>query len=207
MTKLTLQTFFFLLSSMLFALACGSDDDDRKGIDNPADAEHAYRGIDLAIDKALNLGMQGFNAASSANIAPQTGTGDVQGTLVVGGQVDQGASANKTMRLTTDFTTYEDAVPANGDAGVLHVVYDAVSGGTTTLEIKLLNLPDGTFTGTFQQTLHMTGDLEGDVVLDLTFSGDIRAAAGGGIERVPGTTVITGTATSPYGTFNVNITR
>lgn len=208
MTNTTVKTLLVFLASVLFAFACGSDNKDTKAVNNADDAKHAYLGIDPAIDKALNLGMQGFNAASSANIAPQTANGDIQGKLVVGGQVDQGASANKTMRLTTDFTSYEDVVALSaGDANLLHVIYDAVSGGTTTLEIKLMNLPNGTFTGTFIQTLHMSGDLQGDVTLNLTFTGDIRATSTGGIERVPGSTVITGTATSPYGTYTVNITR
>lgn len=206
MTKLTTSLFLFL-ASLFFTVACGSDSGNSKAVSNADQAKRAYDGIDHAIDKALNLGMQGFNAATSANISPQTGSGDVKGTLVVGGQVDQGASANKTMRLTTDFTGYEDAVFANGDAGALHIVYDAVSGGTATLTMKLSNIPNGTFSGTFVQTLHMTGDLQGDVTLNLAFHGDIRATSTGGIERVPGTTVITGTATSPYGTFAVNITR
>lgn len=198
---------FFLLCVMLVLAACGSSNDNPKsGVSNPDQARLAYLGIDKAVDKALNLGMQGFNQASSANIAPQTGTGDVQGTLVVGGQVDQGASANKTMRLTTDFTNYEDAVSVP-DAGALHVIYNASSGGTTDLTMMLMNIPNGTFSGTFVQTLHMTGDLQGDVTLNLTFSGRIQSSASGGIERVPGTTVITGTAQSPYGTYAVNITR
>lgn len=202
----TIRAFAVLLATLLFAFACGSDEERKPGVSNTESARRAYLGLDSAIEKALNLGMQGFNAATSANIAPQTTSGDVGGTLVVGGQVDQGASANKTMRLATDFTTYEDAVAVNGDAQVLHIVYDAISGGTTTLEIKLAGIPDGTFTGTFQQTLHMSGDLEGDVILDLAFSGDIQAGTGGGIERVPGTTHVTGTATSPYGTYTVDLT-
>lgn len=206
MTNTSLMKSFFLLCAMLVFAACGSSDDHPKGVSNPDQARRAYLGIDLAIDKALNLGMQGFSQATSANISPQTTQGNVQGTLVVGGQVDQGASANKTMRLTTDFTSYEDAVPVS-EAGVLHIIYDAVSGGVPGLTIKLSNIPNGTFDGNFVQTLHMSGDLQGDVALNLTFSGSIRSTASGGIERVPGTTVITGTAQSPYGTYAVNITR
>jgi len=47
----------------------------------------------------MQLGFDGFNSASSANIATQTAAGAKSGTLTVTGQVDQGASANKGMRL------------------------------------------------------------------------------------------------------------
>lgn len=211
MTNTSMIKGFLFTCAMLVPVACGSSNDHPPAaVASAEQAQRAYLGIDKAIDKALNLGMQGFNQATSANISPQTGHGDVQGTLVVGGQVDQGASANKTMRLTTDFTKYEDNVPSNEavpDSGFLHIIYDAASGGTTDLTLMLANIPNGTFSGTFVQTLHMTGDLQGDVALNLTINGNIQSSATGGIERVPGTTVINGTAQSPYGTYTVNITR
>ena len=86
MTKRSTLKALLFLAVTPWALGCGDDDDDGKGVTNPEDARDSYLGIDLAIPKALNLGMDGFNAATSANIAPQTGTGDVQGTLVVGGE-------------------------------------------------------------------------------------------------------------------------
>jgi hypothetical protein len=196
-----------LLAVMLCAtLGCG---DDGNKVSNSDNARRAYLGIDLSIDKAINLGMQGFNLASSANIAPQTGNGDTMGTLVVAGHVDQGASSNKTMNLTTDYTNYEDAARAPNDGGVLKIVYNAASGGATDLSMKLANIPNGTFNGSFMQTLHMSGDLQGDVTLNVTFNGDLQPVASGSmqIQRKPGTTHITGTATSTYGTYAVDLTR
>ena len=58
-----------------------------------------------------SLGFAGFNAASSANIPPQMTTGDVAGTLTVTGQVDQGASSNKNMRLVEALVGYQDKSP------------------------------------------------------------------------------------------------
>ena len=54
-------------------------------------ARRAYLGLDNSIEKSLNLGFAGFNAATSANIAPQTTTGTTTGMLTVTGQVDQGS--------------------------------------------------------------------------------------------------------------------
>ena len=48
----------------------------------------------------------------------------------------------------------------------------------------------------------------GDLALNLTFTGMLQAGSGGAIvTRQPGTTHITGTATSAAGTYNVNVTR
>lgn len=204
-----------LLSSivlcLLLAASCGDDDE----VSSPAEARLAYIGLDRAVDRALNLGLQGFNQASSANIAPQTGNGDVGGTLVVTGQVDQGASVNKEMRLFTAFTLYEDRI-AGGDAGVgdeSDIVYNTDATALPALNLSLRNIPSttgttGTFTGTWTGKVAMTGELEGDVTLNLTLAGDIRVVSGGsGIERVPGTTHVTGTATSRYGSYTVDLMR
>src|SRR5690606_6879488 len=71
-------------------------------------ARRAYLGLDTSIEKALTLGLQGFNAASSANISPQSTDGDETGLITVTGQVDQGASANKGMRLFVQLEEYSD---------------------------------------------------------------------------------------------------
>ena len=92
-----------LLAAVLAASACGSD-----AVNSVGDAQNAYLGLDLSIDKAITLGFNGFNSASSANISPQITNGTASGTLTVTGQVDQGASANKGMRLFTAFANYSD---------------------------------------------------------------------------------------------------
>ena len=84
-------------------------------VSTEADAELAYLGLDSIIEKAMNLGFAGFNAASSANIDEQAGVGDVSGDILVNGQVDQGNSDNKGMRLTVALVEYADEVLLNED--------------------------------------------------------------------------------------------
>ena len=182
-----------ILAAILAASACGSD-----SVSSVGDARNAYLGLDLSIDKAITLGFDGFNSASSANISPQTTNGTAHGTLTVSGQVDQGASANKGMRLFTAFTNYSD----NGQ-----ISYNTASANLPALNMMLLNIPTGTLTGTLVGTVTMTGDEQGDLTLNLSFQGQLQAGTGGKVERKPGTTRITGTATSAAGTFNVDVTR
>jgi hypothetical protein len=194
------------LIGLVLLLSCGSDT-----VSSDEEARLAYLGLDRAIERALNLGMDGFSAAQSANIPAQTGNGDVSGTLVVSGQVDQGESPNKEMRLESAFTMYQDRFPAAADGGVdvaSGITYDTVEGALPSLDLSLRGIPDGTFTGTFTGRVRMSGELRGDVTLDLAFTGDLRMPAGGaGIERVPGSTRVTGTATSEYGVYTVDLTR
>src|SRR5262245_4028116 len=93
----------FLLMLFLALPGCGSDD-----VGSEEDAKLAYEGLDGSIDKSIQLGFKGFNEASSANIAPQTDKGDKAGTVTVAGQVDHGASDNKTMNLTVELKGYSD---------------------------------------------------------------------------------------------------
>jgi hypothetical protein len=182
-----------LLAVVLAASACGSD-----SVNSVGDAQNAYLGLDLSIDKAITLGFNGFNSASSANIAPQTANGSASGTLTVTGQVDQGASANKGMRLFTAFANYSD----NGE-----ITYNTASTALPALNMMLVNIPTGTLTGTLVGKVTMSGEEEGDLTLNLSFQGQLQLGAGGIVERKPGTTRITGTATSAAGTFNVDVTR
>src|SRR3954469_14758955 len=89
---------------LLMVLLAGCGD----SVSSDEQARRAYLGLDPSIDKAITLGFAGFNAASSANISPQTAMGTVSGTLTVTGQVDQGSSANKGMRLLTEYVMYSD---------------------------------------------------------------------------------------------------
>ena len=53
----------------------------------------------------------------------------------------------------------------------------------------------------------MTGDIEGSVELELTFAGDIEDDGAEGIQRVLGTTVVTGVARSgDDGSYEVELT-
>jgi MYXO-CTERM domain-containing protein len=191
---------------LLIAAACESS-----SVSSEEQARRIYLGLDLAVERALNLGMDGFNAASSANIPAQAGPGEVSGTLTITGQVDQGASANKGMRLRTAFATYSDlaVIPAGvtADAGPGGLVYDTDAAALPALDLSLRGIPDGTFTGTLTGTVIASGDLDGDVVLAVSFAGQIQSAGGGKIRRVPGTTHVTGTATSRFGTYTIDLTR
>ena len=195
-----------LVLLLILAAACESS-----SVSSEESARRLYLGLDPAVERALNLGMDGYNAASSANIPAQTGHGDVSGTLTITGQVDQGSSANKGMRLRTAFVTYSDlaAVPAGvtADAGPSGLVYDTDDANLPELDLSLRGIPDGTFSGSLTGTVIASGDLDGDVVLAVSFAGQIQSAGAGKIRRVPGTTHITGTATSRFGTYTIDLTR
>lgn len=188
-----MKRMFLILAGALALAGCGDD------VGSEEDAERAYVGLDKSVDKAMQLGFDGFNAASSADIPAQTGNGDKTGTLVIDGKVDQGASNNKTMTLTEKMTDYSD----DGE-----ITYNTL-GALPVIDLKLSKIPDGTIDGTLSGEFTMTGALEGPVVLSLTIGGSLQPSAADPmkIERKPGTTKISGTATSDYGTYDVNVTR
>jgi len=196
LTRLSNVRFLPVLGFLAFAPACGNDD----AVNSKADAERAYQGLDASIDKAIKLGFDGFNAATNANIPAQSANGDASGTMTVSGQVDQGASTNKTMHLTEALAAYADDE---------HLKYDTNAAALPDLEMKLSKVPDGMLTGTLVGSFEMSGDLKGGVTLNLAFSGDLQpnAVDPSKVERKPGTTHITGTATSGGDTFNVDVTR
>ncbi len=195
-----------LTRSALFAVlaltGCSDDDD----IDSNEEARRAYVGLDASIGKSLTLGFAGFNAASSANIPPQMTVGATAGTLLITGQVDQGASANKGMRLRVGMVGYTDGVVVLDDENI-EITYDTDLDPALQpyLVLSLKNIPTGTLTGTLTGTYHMTGDIVGDATVDLTFAGTLQAE-GAGVTRVPGSTTVTGTAVSGEGTYDVMLT-
>jgi hypothetical protein len=182
------------IASIAAAAACGG------GVNSTDDAKKAYLGLDPSVDKAITLGFAGFNAASSANIAPQTADGGSSGTMTVTGQVDQGASANKGMRLNDALSNYSDdgQIKYNTDQAALPAL---------TINLKGIGTATGTLDGSLNGPFMMSGGLSGQVSLALTFAGQIDTAADGGVSRKSGTTHITGTATSSAGTYNVDVTR
>jgi hypothetical protein len=174
---------------------CGSDD-----VDSDEEARQAYLGLDLAIDKGIELGFQGFNSASSANISAQMATGIKTGTMVVTGQVDQGTSANKGMRLSLALTTFSDVDKYTYDTDPAKPL--------PALGMSLKSIPTGTVDGTLAGELQMSGALMGPVTLTLSFTATLEPdPAGGIVHRKPGTTHITGTAVSPAGTYTVDVMR
>jgi hypothetical protein len=182
-----------LLFLCLLLSACSSST-----VTSDADARQAYLGLDASIDKAITLGFAGFNAASSANISPQTMSGTIGGTLTVTGQVDQGNSNNKGMRLFTSYVGYSD----DGKT-----VYDTDMQALPALDMMLKGIPTGTLTGALNGVVHMSGMEHGDLTLMLSFSGQLEQGPGNTVERQPGTTHITGTAVSAAGTYTVDVTR
>lgn len=183
------------IAALAVGLAGCSDD-----VGSEEDARRAYMGLDKSVDKAMQLGFQGFNAASSANIDPQTTNGDKAGTLTISGKVDQGASDNKTMTLTEEMKGYSD----DGE-----ITYDTDASALPVIDLKLSKIPDGTMNGTLIGSFTMAGPLEGSVKLSLTIAGELQptAADPAKVERKPGTTTITGTAESDYGVYDVDLTR
>jgi hypothetical protein len=177
---------------------CGSDSGAPVAVQSEADARAAYLGLDASVDKAIALGFDGFNSASSANIAPQTARGTVAGTMTVTGKVDQGASANKGMRLALELAAYSD---------VADYVYDTTAGALPALNIDLKGIPTGTLGGSLVGAFTMSGTQKGSVVLNLSFTGQLEAGTGTSVKRKAGTTHITGTAQSPAGTYAVDVTR
>jgi hypothetical protein len=174
--------------------ACGNGN-----VSSTDQAKQAYLGLDASIDKAIQAGFDGFNSATSANIAPQTKSGAVTGTLTVTGQVDQGASTNKGMRLSEALTTYSDD-------GML--TYDTTASAlpALTMQLKGIGTSNGTLTGTLIGNVTMSGNLMGPVALNVTFTATITGSQPQ-VSRVSGTTHITGTATAAGATYQIDVTR
>jgi hypothetical protein len=196
----------FALISTLAIASCGGDEE----LDSEADARRAYTGFDPAVDRAIALGLQGFNGATSANIADQPGDGDASGSMVVGGQVDQGASANKEMRLEVSAVDYSDGVvvdPETDDEVDVH--YDTETDVPLSLVLSLKNIPDGTFTGTMDGKMLLSGDINSDATFALILSGELEAdpTNADNVVRKAGTLQITGTVSSGDGTYDVDVLR
>jgi len=202
MNKLVLLCFVFG--------ACSSDT-----VSSDEQARRAYLGLDTSISKSITAGFDGFNTASSANIAPQMMAGDAKGTLTITGQVDQGASANKGMRLYVGMVGYSDGpVKIDDKNHTVSITYDTSTDTTSQpyLEMMLMNIPTGTLSGsltsggTMKGVYHLTGDIKGDVTLDLMITGTLMAGPSNTVVRAPGTTHVTGTATSGDGMYMVDVT-
>ncbi len=198
------QSCIVLLFALLVLPACGT-----KEVASDHAARQAYLGLDGAVDRALRLAMRGYNEAVSANIPDQTEAGDESGSMVVGGKVDAGVSANKVITVTVALEEYSDGALEDEDGEDLFVVYytDAEGDDLPVLDLKLKNIPNGTFDGTLEGWFSMEGDLEGDVTLKLELAGSLEEIEGsdGEIRREPGTVTVVGTATSRYGEFEVDI--
>jgi len=185
---------FIAVSLLAMSSSCGEDEE----VTSEQEARLAYIGLDNMVGKAMDLGFMGFSEATSANIPTQNGTGDLKGTIAVGGKVDQGSSDNKEMRLTVELVDYQDVDPPR-------VTY--ATSAPAALDMSLKKIPDGDMTGTMTGRFQMIGDLEGEVELNLTLSAQLEPdpTRTDGVRRKPGTGRVTGTATSRYGTYPVDI--
>lgn len=185
-----------LVAAPLVSAGCGGP---RDAVADEESARRAYLGLDRAVDRAIDLGFAGFSAANSANIPEQMEAGDLSGLMVISGQVDQGASDNKGMRLQMVLQDdYADVVIENE----FDVTYN---GGPVPLEMSFRGLPNADLTGTLKGAFTMGGELMGDVTLDLMITGKTKDDGSGGIVREPGTIHVVGSATSAYGTFAVDV--
>lgn len=182
-------------------------------ISSDEEAELAYLGLDRAVERAVRLGIDGYNDASSANIPDQSEDGDVSGVMTVGGQVDQGNSDNKGLRLDVALDQYADLVDVDEDedrdVSITYWTDEGHPDGLPYLQMRLRDVPDGTLEGSFEGTFGMEGDLEGELVLEVELEGDIQADPEDAeqVQRVPGTTTVQGTARSSRGgTYDIDIT-
>jgi len=174
-----------------------------EGADQVGGVMHCFTETAEVAHQAMDLGFQGFNAASSANIPAQNGNGDLSGTITVDGKVDQGSSDNKNMTLNLTLVEYSDTTLVEQP-----LVYDTAP-PLPILTLSLKKIPNGTLDGTLNGTFDMTGELEGVVALALTIAGQLEPdpADATKVRRKPGTVTVTGTASSPYGTFAVDVSR
>lgn len=187
----------------LLLAACGSGK-----ISSDQEAEYATIGLNQAISRALKLGLDGFNAATSANIDAQTEAGDVSGTMTVTGQADQGSSDNKGLRLDVALDAYADLEDVNeDDDDELLITYDTDDAALPSIDLQLKGMPDGTLSGTLVGAFFMSGDLEGEADLNLSLEGTTEEDPGqaGYAQRVEGATAVTGTATSGDGRYDVDL--
>ncbi|CAN5910816.1 hypothetical protein BH11MYX3_BH11MYX3_14810 [soil metagenome] len=194
-----------LIAAPLFA-ACSSDGND---ISSDEEARRAYFGLDESIGKSITLGFAGFNSASSANISPQADVGIAGGMLSITGQVDQGSSNNKGMRLRVGMVDYTDGkVIIDGEELDINITYNTSTDPLLqpALTMSLKSIPTGTLDGTLIGDYTMTGDLQGTATLNLTFTGKLMDAGAGKVARVPGMTHVTGTADNGDGMFLVDLT-
>jgi hypothetical protein len=189
----------------VFLVGCGGGN-----VSSEDEAAMAYLGLDTALDRALGLGLQGFNAADSANLDPQTGAGDETGTMTITGQADQGASDNKGLRLEVALVDYSDLVDVDEDEDEeVSITYDTdPEAPLPAFDLQLRNIPNGTLEGTIGGAFIMSGDLEGPVTLALDVTATIEDDGSGGVVRTAGSTHVTGIATtSSGGEFTVDVTK
>jgi hypothetical protein len=181
------------------------------GVNSDREAELAYIGLDGSIERALDLGMLGFSQADSANIPGQQDVGDVSGTIEVTGQADQGSSDNKGLRLDVALAQYadvEDLDRDHDDDDDLFATYSTAEAAPLYADLKLRDIPEGTYEGTYSGDVLLEGDLAGVLTLSLTLTGGLTSDGGAGVTRVVAGSTVRGTVTNEGGgVYEVDLTR
>ena len=170
-------------------------------------ARHAYLGLERSIATAVQLGIDGFNTASSSNITPQSAAGLRDGSITVTGQVDQGASSTKEMRLYVRMAGYDDGDVPVALGETMHIIYNTqlAMEQQPSLQLKLTDIPTGTLSGSLTSNAlgtgvyQLTGDVTGQLKLNLTIMGTLEGGAGNSITLKPFATKVVGTATHESG--------
>jgi hypothetical protein len=112
------------------------------------------------------------------------------------------------MSLDVGMTDYSDGKFMDGSTS-LSVTYATSTTVTSqpVLGIKLNGSSGNSIAATLMGDYTMTGDLKGTVTLDLTITGTFSGTCPSAVMRVPGTTMVTGTAVnSSGGMYDVNVT-
>jgi hypothetical protein len=191
-----------LVLPLLLASAC--DD----SVPSEGQADLAFAGLATSIDKATRLGFLGYSAAVDSKLWPQETLGDVSGTLVVSGQVEEGSSDDESLHLDMETERYSDLADLDeGDAEVSVTYWTDTESGLPSIDLELVGAPDGTFHGTLAGTFRMMGDLHGNVTLELEIDGVIESDGSYGTRRVEDSMTVTGTATDGTGdVYEVDVT-
>jgi hypothetical protein len=187
---------------LIFVGACTNN-----SVDSDTQARRAYLGLDKSISKSLELTFQGYDTGMT-NFPPQMTTGDKTGTITVSGKADSGNCSQLSIGINVGMTNYSDG-PFKDGSTTLNVTY-ATSTDTAmqpALGIKLNGSSGNSINATLMGDYTMTGDLKGTVTLDLTIVGTFSGTCPNAVQRVAGSTTVTGTAVnSSGGMYTVNVT-
>jgi hypothetical protein len=168
----------------LLVIGCGMD------VGSTADAQRAYQGLETSVERAISL-----SVSSLGNAAARTAKGRVSGALRLGEPVQHDSAG---ARFLAALSRYSD----DGE-----IVYSTDPDAPPAVTLDVRNVSRGALDGTIEGSFLMSGAERGQVSLLLAFSTAVAPGPGGALVRRPGTTRITGTATSPSGAYHVDVIR
>ena len=126
--------------------ACSDD-----GVSSDEEARRAYFGMDESIANSSRSALQASTPRPAPTSRRSRPRAPRAGTITITGQVDQGNSNNKGMRLHVGMAGYTDGqVVIDGKALDVNITYatNADSALQPALTLSLKNIPTGTLTGT-----------------------------------------------------------